>query len=167
MNYEAINTERLTFEDELTKRDACPVCQLASDSEALQYLQRLDLALQSVHETEAFDTMSRCWHECIEQPLHNRGHQCPGLTAKQLEFHFTNCCPNVCRALRTDLRRLDLMQKRLVVFAEDPVSGKRVTDDKGAKSWSTLQSAKKDVLQLLKQNNDVTHAFPEPPDMEM
>ena len=49
MNYEAINTERLTFEDELTKRDACPVCQLASDSEALQYLQRLDLALQSVH----------------------------------------------------------------------------------------------------------------------
>jgi len=166
MNYEDINTERLTFEDELTKRDACPVCQLASDSEALQYLQRLDAALENVHEAEAFDTMSRSWYECVQQPLQNRGVQCPCLSAKQLEFHFTNCCPNVCRTLRTDLRRLELMQKRLVVFTEDPASGKRLTDDKGAKSWSALQSAKKDVLHLLKQHNDKQHSFPEPPDME-
>ena len=166
MNYESINTERLTFEDELTKRDACPVCQLASDSEALQYLQKLDSALESVHESEAFDTMSRSWQECVKEPLEQRSVQCPSLSAKQLEFHFTQCCPNVCRTLRTDLRRLELMQKRLVIFTEDPASGKRLTDEKGAKSWSTLQSAKKEILQLLRQHGEAAAAFPEPPDMQ-
>ena len=169
MAYEDIHTERLTFEDELSEQDkSCALCEMSSEQDVMHYMDRLSSCYaRSTCERNTWSLMESSWTEYIQKPLEARGINCPHISAKVFENHYTNHNPCTLRILKNGLRRLEKMQDRLHVFDTDPTTGKKLTSERGALSYAKLEAQKQDIVskihKILENKNDFT--FPIPPDM--